>query len=185
MMKESPDILNNQALEYASKGEYTEAIACIRRAIEIEKYNYLLWFNLGITYRDAGQLAEAKAALEQAYRMNSSDTDVLETLALICFNQGCNEEALSYCLEGLAKNAQNAHLWNTIGVIYFNTSEFNLACEAFENAVTINSYYYDALFNLRDTYEELGNKVGYEQCVKQMKNIQLGENSFSGDTSNA
>ena len=60
-----------------------------------------------------------------------------------------------------------------------------MACEAFENAVTINSYYYDALFNLRDTYEELGNKAGYQMCVEQMKNIQLGENDFEGESSNA
>ncbi|MBR1403885.1 MAG: tetratricopeptide repeat protein [Treponema sp.] len=184
-MVENVVTLNTQAIEFASNGQYPEAIACLKRAISLEKHNYLLWYNLGITYRDAGNLREAKRALLRAHEIETDDDEVIETLALICFNQGCNEEALSYCLEGLAKNAQNAHLWNTIGVIYFNTSEFNLACEAFENAVTINSYYYDALFNLRDTYEELGNKVGYEQCVKQMKNIQLGENSFSGDTSNA
>lgn len=184
-MKENVASLNTQAIELASSGQYFEAIACLKRAISIEKNNYLLWYNLGITYRDAGDFYAAKSALLKAHEINDEDDEVIETLALVCFNQGCNEEALSYCLEGLANNSQNAHLWNTIGVIYFNTNDFPMACEAFENAVTINSYYYDALFNLRDTYEELGNTAGYQMCVEQMKNIQLGENDFKGEGSDA
>jgi tetratricopeptide (TPR) repeat protein len=184
-MVENVVSLNIQAIEFAERGQYFEAIACLKRAISIEKYNHLLWYNLGITYRDAGQLAEAKYALLKAHEIEDDDDEIVETLALVCLNMGCNEEALSYCLEGLAKNSQNAHLWNTIGVIYFNQNDFPMACEAFENAVTINSYYYDALFNLRDTYDELGNKAGYQMCVEQMKNIQLGENDFEGESSNA
>jgi tetratricopeptide (TPR) repeat protein len=184
-MKENASSLNSQAIELASSGQYLEAIACLKRAIYLETYNHLLWYNLGITYRDAGNLPAAKSALLRAHEIDDEDDEIIETLALICFNQGCNEEALAYCLEGLSRNSQNAHLWNTIGVIYFNTNEFHLACEAFENAVTINSYYYDALFNLRDTYEELGNKTGYQMCVQQMKNIQLGENDFEGEGSDA
>lgn len=179
-MVESVATLNTQAIELAEHGQYYEAIACLKRAISIERYNQLLWYNLGITYRDAGNLPEAKLALVRAHEIDEEDDEIIETLALVCFNQGCYEEAMAYCLEGLARNSQNAHLWNTLGVIYFNTNDFSLACEAFENAVTINSYYYDALFNLRDTYGELGNTAGYQMCVEQMKNIQLGENDFEG-----
>ncbi len=170
-MKESPDILNNQALEFASKGEYKEAIACFQRAIEIERFNYMLWYNLGITYRDSGQMQAAKEALEQAYKINDTDQDVLETLALVNFNLGDYEEALRCCNEGLLFGVTNARLWNMAGVIYFNTNKYDLACEAFEHAVTINPYYYDALYNLRDTYDELGNEAGKLQCIEQMKNL--------------
>ena len=138
-MVENVATLNTQAIEFAERGQYFEAIACLKRAISIEKYNHLLWYNLGITYRDAGQLAEAKYALLKAHDIEDDDDEIIETLALVCFNMGCNEEAMAYCLEGLSKNSQNAHLWNTIGVIYFNQNDFPLACEAFENAVTLNS----------------------------------------------
>ena len=63
-MLERSDTLNNQAIILASDGAYTEAIACFKRAIVIDKNNYLLWFNLGVTYRDAGKLEEAENALE-------------------------------------------------------------------------------------------------------------------------
>ena len=184
-MVENVVTLNTQAIELAEHGQYYEAIACLKRAISIERHNHLLWYNLGITYRDAGKLSDAKSALLKAYEIENDDDEVIETLALVCFSQGCSEEALAYCLEGLAKNSQNAHIWNTLGVIYFNQNDFSMAAEAFENAVTLNSYYYDALFNLRDTYEELGNKAGYQMCVEQMKNIQTGENDFKNEGGNA
>lgn len=184
MMKENVSSLNTQAIELASKGDFSEAIACLKRAISLEKYNYLLWFNLGITYRDAGQLKEAYYALEQAYEINNEDDEVIEMLAIVCLNAGELETALKYCIEGLDLNSQNAHLWNTLGVINFNMNNFEDASEAFEQAVTLNPYYYDALYNLRDTYEELGNKAGYEQVMIQMHSIQMNEKD-SGDSSNA
>ena len=92
-------------------------------------------------------------------------------LALIDFNIGLTTEALQFCHEGLENNCNNSRLWNTLGVIYFNLEKYENASEAFEQAITIDPYYYDALFNLRDTYEETGNKVGYKLCDEQLKAI--------------
>ena len=55
-MTENPDVLNTQAIDLAAKGDYDEAIACFKRAIYMENSNHLLWYNLGITYRDSGNL---------------------------------------------------------------------------------------------------------------------------------
>lgn len=170
-MEESPEKLNRQAFEFASHGEYEEAIACLKKAIEIEKYNYLLWFNLGVIYRDAGKLEESISALLQANKINDEDEDVIETIALVYFSLGDIEQALYYCKEGLGLNFMNAHIWNTLGVIFFNQDDYEMAADSFEHAITINPYYYDALYNLRDTYDELGNEVGKRQIIEQMKNV--------------
>ncbi len=170
-MNDTPEKLNRQAFEYSSHGEYNEAIACLRKAIEMEKYNHLLWFNLGITYRDAGMQEEALSALMQAYKINDEDEDVVESLALVCFNLGDIQQAMYYCKEGLTLNFMNAHIWNTLGVIFFSQEDYDMASDAFEHAITINPYYYDALYNLRDTYEELGNERGKQQIIRQMKNV--------------
>ena len=171
-MVERVDVLNERAIQLARAGSVKEALACLTRAITIEKNNYLLWFNLGITYRDAGNLAEARKALEKAYDICEEDEDVVETLALVCFDMGSSEDALVYCREGLDFNVQNPHLWNTTGVVYFNQKKYEDAAEAFETAVMLNPYYYDALFNLRDTYEELGNINGAADVAARMKEIE-------------
>ena len=62
-MIETVERLNNQAIILAKDGSFKEAIACFARALTIEKDNSLLWYNLALTYRDAGHLKEAKHAL--------------------------------------------------------------------------------------------------------------------------
>ena len=69
--------LNEQAIELSSRGNYKEAIACFLGAIHIEKKNGLLWYNLGITYRDSGDLQAAKNALFQAHKLDSDNVEIL------------------------------------------------------------------------------------------------------------
>ena len=169
MMIESCEKLNNQAINLAANGNFEEAIACLKRAITIEKENYLLWFNLGITYRDSGDLQSAKEAVEKAFLMNPEDGETLETLAHLSLSLGSMDEARRYSMLGIHLHPENSHIWNTTGVIYFKNAEYEEAAIAFEQALILNPYYYDALYNLRDTYEELGNKAGYESCVEKLK----------------
>ncbi|MCR5172050.1 MAG: tetratricopeptide repeat protein [Treponema sp.] len=170
-MVENAAQLNTQAIELASKGEYKEAIACFKKALSFERNNYLLWYNLGLTYRDSGDLLMAMESLEKAYSIESEDDEVIESLALVNYNLGLTQDAIKYCYEGIDLNPSNAHIWNTLGVIFYNQENYNQAASAFENAISINSYYYDALFNLRDTYMETGNQAGYLSCIEQMKAI--------------
>ena len=62
MMKENVEELNNNAIHLAQKGNFDEAVACFKRALTLDKENYLLWFNLALTYRDAGYIDKAKKA---------------------------------------------------------------------------------------------------------------------------
>ncbi len=170
-MTENADNLNMHAIELASQGHFSEAIACFKRAIKIEKSNLLLWYNLGVTYRDSGDLESAKEVLLTAYEIDNYDEELLETLALICFSTDEIDEAFEYCARALEVNENNAHIWNTIGVLYFARSEFAQACIAFEKAVTLFPFYYDALYNLKDTYEELENIAGKEDCERRLKSL--------------
>ena len=130
-----------------------------------------MWFNLGITYRDSGNLRAAKAAMEKALSYNDEDEEIVEALAILCFSEGSLDEAMAYCEMGLSLNDNNSHLWNTLGVLFFNENAYAEAAEAFEQAVTINPYYYDALYNLHDAYEELGNTAGVKECALRMSQI--------------
>lgn len=175
-MIEHAETLNTQAITLAQNGDFKEAIACFKRAIVVEKQNYLLWFNLGVTYRDAGQLQSAHECLMKAFDLNETDRDVLETIALVDLTLQDYEEALTFCWTGLDYYPTDSRLWNTLGVIFFNQSNYKEAAESFERAITINPYYYDALFNLRDTYDELGNKAGKDLCIQKMKEIKHTNN---------
>ena len=171
-MTESADILNNQAILLASDGSYNEAIACFKRAIVIQKDNYLLWYNLGVTYRDAGELKEAKRALAMAHQIAPENDDVVETYGTITLMLKQLHEVKCICEDGLDINPLNSHLWNLMGVADFQMEEYDEAAEYFEQAVTINPYYLDALYNLRDTYSVLKNKMGEQICDERIKEIE-------------
>lgn len=175
-MFESIKELNNQAVTLASRGYYDEAIACLKRAITVEKSNLLLWFNLGITYRDHGDFKKAKEAFLYARKISPQDEAVLEALADLCISMKDFDEALTYCDEGIDFNNFNPHFWNLAGVVNFNLSDYASASTFFEYAVSMDSNYYDALYNLRDTYAELKNKAGYEECCRALSRLRRGDN---------
>ena len=170
-MIERSDTLNNQAILLASDGAYNEAIACFKRALVLDKENYLLWFNLGVTYRDAGNLDDAENSLETAYRIAPEKEDIAETLATICLMQKKLPKVQSICMESLDLNPLNPHMWNLLGVTEFQSENYEEASSYFEQAVSINPYYLDALYNLRDTYSVLQNKKGEAACDARIKEL--------------
>lgn len=170
-MQENSEALNTQAIELATNGSYPEAVACLKRALSIDRDNYLLWFNLGVIYRNSGDLEFAKQALKKAASINSEDADIFETLGLICYSLQEYDDAYGYYMAALEISQDNAHIWNNLGVLLFSRGEYAEACEAFEEAITIFPHYYDALYNLRDTYMELGNTKGAAICNEQLKNL--------------
>ena len=171
-MIERSDSLNNQAIILASDGAYIEAIACFKRAIVIDKNNYLLWYNLGVTYRDAGKLEDAENALEMAFRIAPEKEDVGETFATICLMQKKFDKVQQICMDTLDYNPVNPHLWNLLGVTEFQQENYIEASNYFEQAVSINPYYQDALYNLRDTYSLLQNHKGEAACDARIKDIE-------------
>lgn len=170
-MTERPDVLNNHAILLAAKGNYDDAISCLKRAIILEKDNYLLWYNMGTTFRDAGKLKEARDAMETAYRLDPENMEVLVSLSQIALMQQDFERAAQVCHEGISFTDSNPEIWNLMGVIFFQQNVFKMAADCFERALTLNSFYADALFNLRDTYEELGEEVAVLECERRMREL--------------
>lgn len=172
-MLEKPEKLNNQAILLSSQGNYEDAIEYLKRAITLERNNKLLWFNLGLTYRDSGKMNEAENALKTAYALDSENEEILETYATVCFTEKKYALARQLCQKGLDLNSENPNFWNLLGVVYFNKEDYEEACKFFEMAITINPFYADALYNLRDTYIQLNNKQGQMAIQKQINDLKI------------
>lgn len=171
-MREHSDKLNNQAISLATEGHYDEAIACLKRAVVLDRNNSLIWYNLGVTYRDQGKFDEARISLEKAFELNPQSEDICENLAFVCFRMDDKVSALKTVQEGIDYHPMSHRLWNLEGVIFFNDEKYDEAAEAFELAVSIFPFYEDALFNLCDTYEELGNIDGAAVCKMRLKEME-------------
>lgn len=171
-MLERADTLNNQAIMLASDGAFSEAIACFKRAITIDKNNYLLWYNLGVTYRDAGELSKACRAMTTAALIEPQNEEVLETLATLHLSLRDFEDVRDICDFALQLNHFGSHFWNLLGVVEFQLENYEEASKFFEKAVYYNPYYLDGLYNLKDTYYMLKNKNGELECSKKIAELE-------------
>ncbi|MGL4981554.1 MAG: tetratricopeptide repeat protein [Treponemataceae bacterium] len=177
-MYENSENLNIQAIELASIGEYKEALACLKCALSYDKTNYLLWFNLGIMYRASGDLESAKSSLLQALNLSQNDDELFDCLGLVHYSLQDYPAAFDFYIRGLEVKNTNPNLWNNLGVLLFIEQDYKAACDAFEQAVTIYPHFYDALFNLRDTYEQLGDSKAAEICNETLKSLSPPKDSL-------
>ena len=168
-MLESSEKLNNHAVKLAASGDYEDAIACLRRAITVECKNHLLWYNLALVYRDAGNLSKARAAMECSYKMNPANEEALENLVDICLDQGDLDRALEVSLTGIETNNKNPRFWNLAGVVYGAKGKTQEAMSAFEKALSIFPAYTEALCNLGDVYAKAGNMMAAYECRQRVK----------------
>ena len=164
-MEETAEYLNDSAVELADEGEHAAAIACLLKALLMEPYNSAIWFNLALSYRATNRLEEAKAALVRAAEYRPQDIDILDTLGVVMHETGNDFVAEKLYLQILDIDPGNGRVWNNYGVLQFGQEKYSEACRSFEKAVTLIPDFYDALYNLRDTYEELGKTAEMKKCA--------------------
>ena len=174
-MEESADLFNDTAVALAADGCYMEAIAYLRRAVQLEPDNALVWFNLGLNYYALKQKQDARYALMKAAQRNPHDADIWDTLGVVLHEIGETEAAKKAYTAALNLEATNGRIWNNYGTLLFNEQEYQQARYAFESALIFSPDLTDALFNLRDTYTILGNTALEKKCEKMIQSLSLQE----------
>ncbi len=173
-MEETSAWLNDSAIGFAQEGHHREAIACLRRGLRLDPKNPSLWFNLSLSYRALGNRDEARNALLQAARLNPLDVDILDTLGVVLHELGEDVSAESYYKVALELSPGNGRVWNNYGVLQFSQSRYDEARKSFEKSVALVPDFDDALYNLRDTYEELGKTAEMDKCSAMLARKGIG-----------
>jgi len=163
-MEETADFFNDSAVTLAAEGLHTEAIACLRRGLQLEPYSSLMWFNLGLSYYALNEKDNSRNALYQAIRCDPFDADIWDTLGVVLHETGEIEASQRAYLKALDLEAENGRIWNNYGTLLFNAEKYEQARRAFESALTLAPDSEDTLFNLRDTYTMLGKTMLAKKC---------------------
>ena len=80
-MQETADFFNDSAVMLAAEGCHNEAIACLRRGLQLEPYSSLMWFNLGLSYYALDDKDNSRYALyESALTLDPLSEDTLFNL---------------------------------------------------------------------------------------------------------
>ena len=173
-MEETAEYFNDIAVNLASEGLYQEAIACLKRGLQVDPYNNLIWFNLGLNYYALKKRTESCRALMQAARCNPFDADVWDTLGVVLHEIGDVEASRRAYRTAIDLDTSNGRIWNNYGTLLFNEHNYIEARRAFESALTLEPSSVDALSNLCDTYQRLGEYELVIKC-KDMLNAEEGE----------
>ena len=87
-MQETADFFNDSAVMLAAEGCHSEAIACLRRGLQLEPFSSLMWFNLGLSYYALDDKDNSRYALYEAARCNPFDADIWDTLGVVLHETG-------------------------------------------------------------------------------------------------
>jgi len=171
-MEETPEYLNDRAVMLASEGLHEEAIACLKKGLLLAPSNGILWFNLALSCRALGRRDEARDALLKAARDKPLDVDILDTLGVVLHELGEDASSEECYRNALDIDPGNGRIWNNYGVLQFSQERFAEACASFEKAITLIPDFDDALYNLRDTYEELGRVEDMQKCAAMLERLE-------------
>ena len=101
------DAWHLSGLLYYQRGEYDQAIPCIRRAIELNPRIYLYHYNLGIIYRDTGNLRAASDCFQVARHLNSTHIDTALNNAHMLRALGKTDDAIHEYQNILSRNPRD------------------------------------------------------------------------------
>jgi tetratricopeptide (TPR) repeat protein len=131
------DALRALAIAYSDLGRYSEAIATIERAIELNDHLVVLYFERALY---ALQIGDADGATEAYFRILAYDPENVKARLRLCELSSMmreRETALSYCQEVTERAPQWADGWYQLGREYFLQGNYAAAQEHLHRCTTL------------------------------------------------
>ncbi len=173
-LKESPNhaaTYYNLGLAYRElKGEESNAIRTITKAVTLDSKNAKYQYALGVLYYDMGEGDKAQQYFEGAYGLGMRTKGLFKSLASTYFFNNHNDKAIALYETAVAEDPKDVQLLYNLGTAYLSGNKLNAAIATFEKVVKIEPKYKDAYYNMAcalikvEKYEE-SVKIG-EQLIK-------------------
>jgi tetratricopeptide (TPR) repeat protein len=147
-------------------GKYSEALKCYNKALEINPYFSLAWYNKGLTLYELGEYSEAIDCFERSYEyesnydfylamdtkriaeymLNNPDAKKIDLKSIVIwYNKGTTlvdlgkySEALKYLDRVLEIFPNFATAWNNKGVALEELGNLSKAIECYDRVLEIN-----------------------------------------------
>lgn len=144
----------------------------------IQFKQYLVYYNIGVTYLNMGKLDFALDNFEKALDVNPEFNIAKEGIGRIFAERGYRLEAVKYYQQILEKDSNNYNISLLLGKLFAELENNDQAEECFRKCIKL-------IPEKPDGYQELGrllmNRQSYEQAVKVYKSyIAINEEDFNG-----
>ncbi|MET0752239.1 MAG: trypsin-like peptidase domain-containing protein [Pyrinomonadaceae bacterium] len=138
-------------------GQYKDAAEAYRQASKLDTDNADIQYALGLSLNKLGKTDEEILAYRRALYIKPDYSNVIEQLGLAYFKQKRFAESLA-SFEQLKTYKPDAKTYNYLGESYYELGKTEESVDAFNNAVSYNSNYERARFNLGRAYLKLGDR---------------------------
>jgi len=138
-------------------GQFKDAAEAYRQAAKLDTDNADIQYALGLSLNKLGKTDEEILAYRRALYIKPDHSGVIEQLGLAYFKQKRYAESLA-SFEQLKTYKPDARTYNYLGENYFELGKTEESIDAFNNAVSYNSNFDRARFNLGRAYLKLGDR---------------------------
>lgn len=167
----SAEDLNQQGMELSQRGKLDKAIMAFNAALELEPANGVYLYNLALVFQKKQDWSTAGALLTRCLELEPQWVDCMIDLGLNHYHEEKYTLAEELYRKALEEDSMNYRGWNNLGVLYFVTGQLEEAAQAFETAVKLSPNYQDAWYNLKDSWQELGEKDKAREAEKRWREL--------------
>jgi tetratricopeptide (TPR) repeat protein len=136
--------------------DWRDPLALYQATVAAAPHSVRAWTNLGYAHQDRGDLAQARAAYDEALRRQPAAADVIQNLGVLDAEHGRAAAAQAAYARAIALDAGLADPHNNLGNLYRAQGQLDAAVREFEQALALNPTHVAAHNNLALTYAALG-----------------------------
>lgn len=136
---------NNKGSEFSKEKNWTKAIECFNKAIEINPLFELPWANEARIFFNLKKHDEALECVNKTLELRSSWPEALKLKGMILINLKKNEEALECLGKATKLNPEDWSVWDNRGRALFNLKKYGKAVECFDSSLKLKSENYEVL----------------------------------------
>jgi len=145
------DYYNSKGLEYYYGANLSQAKVYFEKAVNMDKKRPDFYNNLGLACARLGEADTAKSNFKKAIFLNRHFAAPYMNLAKLE-----PKAAESYLKQAVKANPNNQFVYYELGNFYFDKNDYQSAIREYQNAITIDTKYFEPYFALAVCYSELG-----------------------------
>jgi predicted O-linked N-acetylglucosamine transferase (SPINDLY family) len=171
-----------QLLGGALQMQGKDALSAFQKCAQLQPGNAEAQYNLGIAFKNAGQLENAVASYRRAVELKPGFSEAHTNLGNTLKDLGRFGEAVAgyRCAIGIKPDSADAH--NNLGAALKGMGEFDEAVACYRRAVAIRPDYTDAHYNLGNILKELGRvdeaAGSYRRAIELKPDFALAHNNL-------
>lgn len=164
-INESPDFVdpwNNMGVAHIALHNYSDAISCFDRALEISKSEgTIFWNNKGVALYHMGQIEEALDCFNRSLKNDPDYSPALNNLGVVLAGQGQDEKAIEFYTKAISCDMYNNVAWSNKGRSSIKLGRYSDAWDGLHNALILDKSYTPAWVNVAEYYYQTGDMYNY------------------------